>query len=188
MSFDDIETTNGFGYITRPYKGFVFNDFYAFKPSHPKFTGVISSYDLNCAVSKPNALYGAACASAAVSQRGHMVPQGKRPSVCSDNSTKTFTVHALKIKPLDLPVGSATINLQGLRSNNPEATLSWGVDFPAGYHDVLYVRVEEFTGEIWNGLTRLEIWADFHFDNIRMDDWEFCVDDIELELDSLARL
>ncbi|KIW22552.1 uncharacterized protein PV07_12429 [Cladophialophora immunda] len=182
LNFDEIDTPDGFGNITNPYKGFVFTDFYAFKPSHSSFDGIISSYDLNCAVSKPNALYGAANDDLWNSKQDYEATQRERPSIYPHNPSETFTVHALKIKPLNMPVGFVTINLRGLRSHNPGDIMSWSVDFPAGFHDVLDVQVETFTGKTWMGLTRLEIWADFHFDNIKMEDWEFCLDDIELEL------
>ncbi|KIX96134.1 uncharacterized protein Z520_07912 [Fonsecaea multimorphosa CBS 102226] len=185
--FDEIETPGGFGNIARPYKGLVFNDFYAFKPSHPRLDGVISSYDLNCAVSKPNALYGAANPDTLDDQGGYRATPGERPSICPYTSSESFSVHALKIKPLDMPVGSVTINLQGFRGRKAEDTLSWSVAFPAGFHDVLHIRVEKFTGRTWEGLTRLEVWADFQFENIRMEDWEFCIDDLEFELGSRAR-
>ncbi|EXJ69413.1 uncharacterized protein A1O5_07449 [Cladophialophora psammophila CBS 110553] len=182
LNFDDIETPDGFGDIPPSYHGFVLNDFYAFKPSHPRLDGVISAYDLNCAVSRPNALYGAATARPLVKPHGRQSTPGERPSIWLYNSSETFTVHALKIKPLDMPIGSVTINLQGFRSNDSDDTLTWKVDFPAGFHDVLHVRVEKFTRKTWNGLGKLEMWAVFHLDDVIMEDWEFCVDDIELEV------
>ncbi|KIW93412.1 uncharacterized protein Z519_06017 [Cladophialophora bantiana CBS 173.52] len=182
LQFDDIETPDGFGNIPLSYNGFVFNDFYAFKPSHPRLDGIISAYDLNCAVSRPNALYGAASASPLVKPQDRQGTPGERPSIWLYNSSETFTVHALKIKPLDMPIGSVTINLQGFRSNDSDATLTWKVDFPADFHDVLDVRVEKFTRKTWDGLSKLEMWAVFHLDDVTMEDWEFCVDDIELEV------
>ncbi|OAL30615.1 hypothetical protein AYO20_08702 [Fonsecaea nubica] len=179
--FDEIKTPDGFAEMIPPYKGFVFNDFYAFKPSHSSLEGIISANDLNCAVSKPNALYGAARARLSNSQQGSMNLLDQRPSIYLYNSTETFTLHALKIKPLDMPVGSVAISLQGFRLNE-DSTFSWSVDFPAGFHDVLNVQVEKFTGKTWEGLTRLEMWAEFHFQNIKWKDWEFCVDDIDLEI------
>jgi hypothetical protein len=77
-----------------------------------------------------------------------------------------------------MPLGLVTISLQGFCSGT---TLKWDVDFPAGFHNVLDVRLEEFSGQVWDGLERLEIWADFHYNDVSMD-WEFCVDNIEVEL------
>ena len=147
----------------------IFEGFYAFDPTHPYFDGIISVHDLNCAVSKPNALYGSKVTK-------------QSPVVKSYDESRSFTLHALKIKPLDLPVGFVTINLRGLRSNNSIPPLAWSVDFPAGFHDVLVVRMKEFTKTSWEGLTRLEVWADFHNGEVEMEDWEFCIDDLELEM------
>jgi len=82
-------------------------------------------------------------------------------------------------------ISAVAINLRGFRSKPTEILLTWGVDFPAGFHDVLDVRLEEFSKVPWNGLEMLEMWADFHYNDVSMD-WEFCLDDldIEIELDS----
>jgi hypothetical protein len=61
--------------------------------------------------------------------------------------------------------------------------LAWSVDFPAGFHDTLHVRLEEFSMMQWKGLVRFEVEADFHFNDVEMDDWEFCIDDLEVEVD-----
>ncbi len=142
---------------------------YAFTPSHPDLKGIISANDLNCAVSRPNALYGSKVAK-------------MNPSVEIYNSTKTFALKSLRIKPLDFPLGSVTINLSGRPSNTSQDLLKWSVDFPTGYHDVLDVRLHEFSKVAWTGLTRFEIWAEFRYNDVVMDDWEFCIDDLEVEV------
>jgi len=176
LDFDDVETPDGFGNLTPSYSGFVFDGFYAFEPSHPRLDGVISSFDLNCAVSKPNALYGT---------RDNFGPgartRDRRPSIHLGGGTNnTFTVQALKIKPLNMPLGFVTVTLQGFRQ--PDGLLTWSVDFPAGFHDVLDVHLEEFSQRRWDGLERLEIWADFHYNDVTMD-WEFCLDDLDIQAD-----
>ncbi|KAK5268683.1 hypothetical protein LTR96_006390 [Exophiala xenobiotica] len=174
LTFDDIDTPDGFGNISAPYNGLFFDGFYAFDPSDASLKGIIYEKDLNCAVSKPNALYGT---------RDNFelnTRVERRPSIRHKNDDSTFTLHALKIKPLDMPLGLVTISLQGFRSGT---TLNWDVDFPAGFHNVLDVRLEEFSGQVWDGLERLEIWADFQYNDVSMD-WEFCVDNIEVELAS----
>lgn len=88
---------------------------------------------------------------------------------------KAFTLHSLKIKPLDMPVSYAEINLRGLKLDN--TTILWKVDFPAGFHDMLHVELESFSNETWDELVWLEIWSDFYYAGSMMD-WEFCVDDI----------
>jgi hypothetical protein len=168
--FDDIETRNGFADVPTGYHGLTFNDLFAFQPTHPNLEKTISLNDLNCAVSKPNALYGSKV-------------NKESPSIQAHDPSRKFTVHSLKIKPLDLPVGFVTINLRAFPSNSSEDTLIWNVDFPAGFHDVLVVRIEEFSKARWAGLTKLEMWATFYFNNVEMDDWEFCVDDLDIEVE-----
>ncbi|KIW13935.1 hypothetical protein PV08_06716 [Exophiala spinifera] len=182
--FDDIKTTDAFGNISTPYNGLIFDGFYAFDPSDAGLKGIIWPGDTNCAVSKPNALYGTRDNFKLLNSRtlgDKHIPSGseRKPSFRHTHDKGTFTVHGLKIKPLDLPLGFVTVHLQGTR---PDATLAWEVDFPAGYHDVLDVRLQEFSGRVWHGLERLEIWADFHYNGLDMD-WEFCVDDIDVEME-----
>ncbi|EXJ54377.1 hypothetical protein A1O7_09716 [Cladophialophora yegresii CBS 114405] len=170
MWFDDVETPHGFGQLAAGYHGFTFNYLYAFKPTHQDLEGTISGDDLNCAISKPNALYGSKVAA-------------ETPSIHAHDPSRTFTVHSLKIKPLDFPVGFVTINLRGFLLENLSSPLEWTVDYPAGFHDTLHVRLEEFSKTRWKGLTRLEVEADFHYNNVEMDDWEFCIDDLEIEIE-----
>jgi hypothetical protein len=179
--FDDIRTTDAFGNISTPYHGLIFDGFYAFDPSDAGLKGIIWPGDTNCAVSKPNALYGTRDNFRLNTPRDdHPGSRSDRkPSFRHRDANGTFTVHTLKIKPLDLPLGFVTVHLEGLRSNS---TLTWEVDFPAGYHDVFDVRLPEFSGTVWDGLERLEIWADFHYNDLDMD-WEFCVDDIDVEVE-----
>lgn len=80
-----------------------------------------------------------------------------------------------------MPLGFVTINLQGYHSPPQSSPISWSVDFPAGFHDVLDVRLEESSKKSWVGLELLEIWADFHYNGVSMD-WEFCIDDMDVEI------
>lgn len=78
------------------------------------------------------------------------------------------------------------MHLRGVRcasdDSAPEdgSALEWSVDFPAGFHDILVVKLEEFTHQVWDNMTRVEIWADFHNAGSTMD-WEFCIDDLAVE-------
>ncbi|KAJ9613947.1 hypothetical protein H2200_002083 [Cladophialophora chaetospira] len=168
--FDDLDTPDGFGSIASGYHGLLFNNLYVFQPTHPDLKGIISKDDLNCAVSKPNALYGSMTTKAS-------------PSIEVSNSSQTFSVRSLKIKPLNLPVGFVTISLEGVTSNKSASHLKWSVDFPAGFHDILDVRLEEFSRVVWRKLTKVSVWAVFHYNNMEMDDWEFCIDDLEIEIE-----
>lgn len=58
--------------------------------------------------------------------------------------------------------------------------LTWRVDFPAGYHDVLNVSLRGYTHNKWQNLSRVELWANFNDADVPMD-WEFCVDDLEVD-------
>ena len=132
--------------------------------------GLISKYDLNCAASKPNALYGA-----------RTVPLSQIPKMrlnrTRSGTSRMFTLHSLKIKPLDMPLSYAEINIRGLKVDN--TTILWNVDFPAGFHDMLDVDIETFSKATWDKLLQLELWCDFHHAGSTMD-WEFCVDDLEV--------
>jgi hypothetical protein len=86
-----------------------------------------------------------------------------------------FTLHSLKIKPLDIPCSYTTLYLKGYTS---EQVLHWEVEFPLGFHDMSHVRMEEFSKRKWQELERLEIFANLHYDG---GDWEFCLDDMEIE-------
>ncbi|RMZ87368.1 hypothetical protein DV736_g5403, partial [Chaetothyriales sp. CBS 134916] len=58
LNFDDIETDGGWGEVPSKYGSLHFEGFYVFKPTDPEIERVISENDLNCATSRPNALYG----------------------------------------------------------------------------------------------------------------------------------
>ena len=97
-------------------------------------------------------------------------------------TASSFTFHGMKVKPLDIPLGYTTLNLEGIRREPSLERLSWKVDFPQGFHVPLVVDIAEFTKGRWNELQALEIWADFHNEGVVMD-WEFCLDDLELSFD-----
>lgn len=54
-------------------------------------------------------------------------------------------------------------------------TRTWEVFFPMGFHEMLHVRMRDFTGLRWRRLVRVDVWADFGYDSL---DWEFCIDDL----------
>jgi hypothetical protein len=172
MQFDDIDTIDGFGKLPAPYHGLTFDtQFYAFDPRNPSFEGIVSKYDINCAVSKPNALYGSKTLK-------------HSPTISIRNSSQTFTLHSLKIKPLNMPVGSAIISLKGRPSSNMSECFAWSVEFPAGFHEMLAIDVHKFTGESWSNLTEVEILAHFHYHDYEADEWEFCIDNLEITVDT----
>ncbi len=133
--------------------------------------------------SLPNGLYGARYE---IGQprllNMHPVVHSDVPAIHIDAKSTTvfglqpfFTLHSLKVKPLDIPLSHTTLYLKGYTN---ETVLHWQVDFPLEFHDMLHVKLEEFSGKKWEKLERLEIFANLHYDG---GDWEFCLDDMEAE-------
>jgi hypothetical protein len=153
-----------------------FQDFQVFKPTAPELENLISKHDLNCAASSPNALYGA-----------RALPSTQVPTIRVNDTfesvntqRQSFTLHSMKIKPLDMPFAHASLHLRGTSRDNE--TVTWTVDFPAGFHAMLDVDIASFSGNPWNQLRQLELWSDFH--NGYTMDWEFCLDDLKVSLDN----
>jgi hypothetical protein len=57
----------------------------------------------------------------------------------------------------------------------------WEVKFDQGYHQPLFVNLKDFSRENWEHLSGVEIQADYGDDAL---DWEFCIDDLELQFTS----
>lgn len=173
MQFDDISTTEGWGNIPSDYSHLEFNGFLAMKPDDPELEGLISEFDLNCAVSSPNAIYG--------TRYNHNPPTVPEIRLAKSSNFSSFALASLKIKPLDMPPFSHTkLTLRASGAEMPP--LEWSVDFPNGFHDMFTVKIEEFSGEDWSGLQSLQITADF-VNGGRYMDWEFCFDDLEIVLE-----
>lgn len=188
VQFDDLSTdSSGFGCVPDAYHHLNFDGLYPFNPHADAFMGKISEHDLNCAISAPNGLYGARY------ETGGSRPTRLRseahedvPAIHIDVESAAvfglrpyFTLHSLKIKPLDIPLSHTTLYLKGYTL---EQVLHWQVDFPLGFHDMLHVRMEEFSKRKWQELERLELFANLHYDG---GDWEFCLDDLEIEFHSI---
>lgn len=62
--------------------------------------------------------------------------------------------------------------------------MTWHVEFPSGYHLPFLVQMEEYSGEKWDEITKVEIAADFGYDNL---DWEFCIDDLQVQFFALPK-
>lgn len=93
-----------------------------------------------------------------------------------------FTLKSFYIKPMDAPAPGTKVSVKGYK-NAREEPYVWHVDFPSGFHLPFLVKMEEYSGEEWKEINKVEIVADFGYDDL---DWEFCVDDIELQFFSLA--
>lgn len=187
VQFDGISTDNsGFGYVPDAYHHLNFDGLYPFKPQADAFKEKLSEHDLNCAVSAPNALYGARYRVGKSQLRYQMSRHEDVPAIHIDAKSAAvfgihpyFTLHSLKIKPLDIPLSHTTLYLKGYTS---EQVLHWQVDFPLGFHDMLHVRIDEFSKRKWQKLERLELFANLYYDG---GDWEFCLDDMEVEFHSI---
>lgn len=158
------------------------------------FEGLISAHDLNCAVSNPNALHGSRYN---VQSSVLALDQDEEPStlpyIRPSNRDTSFSLKAFKVKPLNFPINSVTLNVRGTRAaksvspleeGDDQPNMTWSVDFPAGYHEVLNVTMQDFTHHNWHNLSRLELWADFNNADTLMD-WEFCIDDLEIEVHAI---
>lgn len=186
--FDGLSTdSSGFGKVPDAFHHLNFDGLYPFNPKADALEGKISKHDLNCAVSAPNSLYGARFKSDHARLMGdHLQTHEDIPGVHVDTRSTAvfglhpyFTLHSLKIKPLDIPLSHTTLYLKGYTSDQ---VLHWQVDFPLGFHDMFHVKIEEFSRRKWEELERLEIFANLHYDG---GDWEFCLDDMEIEFHSI---
>lgn len=88
-----------------------------------------------------------------------------------------FTLKSFYIKPMDAPAPGTKVFVKGY-GNAPEQPYIWHVDFPSGFHLPFLVKMEEYSGKEWKEVFKVEIVVDFGYDDL---DWEFCVDDIELQ-------
>lgn len=179
LQFDDITTQAGLANVPSPYHHLNFNLYSVFKPSDPALEGMISEHDLNCAVSSPNALVGSRLyenghgASFGIANAAAMAEEGLQPY---------FTLRSFYIKPMDAPAPGTTVYVKGYSKAQKEP-LMWHVDFPNGYHLPFQVKLEEYSGEEWSEIYKVEITADFGYDAL---DWEFCMDELEIQFFALS--
>lgn len=92
-----------------------------------------------------------------------------------------FSLKSFYIKPMDAPAPGTKVSVIGYTKTRKEPFV-WHVDFPSGYHLPFLVKMEEYSGEEWKEMQKVHIVADFGYDDL---DWEFCVDDIELQFFTL---
>ena len=179
FEFDDVSSQSGFADIPSPYHALSFSSFSIFKPTDPALKGLISDHDLNCATSSPNALYGSRPTENAdgpsfwIANATAMHGQGLQPF---------FTLKSFYVKPLDAPNPGTTISVKGFSKKRVDP-LKWHVEFPSGYHLPFLFKVQEYSGRLWDEMHRIEVAADFGYDSL---DWEFCIDDLQLEFQSLS--
>ncbi len=164
---------------------YVYLDFHAFNVLNPRESPYITDEDLNCAVSAPNALLGSRLydginvvpASFGVSNESAMIGAGMKPY---------FSLRSVQLKPLSAPSPGTKLTIQGFKwKQTEEAAIKWSVDFPAGYYPMFLVKFQEYSNESWDELVKVEIYVDFGYSNL---DWEFCLDDLEIEFFSNSSL
>ena len=164
-----------------PYQHLSFSSYSVLKPRDPALDGIISEYDLNCAVSPPNALIGSRPMENAdgayfhVSNATLMKEEGLQPY---------FTLKSFYVKPMDSPAPGTRIIVKGYTKAFKEPYL-WHVDFPSGFHTPFLVRMHEYSGKEWKEIYKVEVSADFGYDNL---DWEFCLDELELQFFELPEI
>lgn len=161
-----------------PYHHLSFSSYNILKPRDPSLDGKITERDFNCAVSSPNALIGSRYtsdstrstngASFEIANASTMVQYGLHPY---------FTLETFSIKPMDAPPAIISVDVKGY-SNVREDAFNWSVRFPIGFHEPFLVKMQEYSHQRWNQLHRVEIVADYGEDAL---DWEFCVDDLEVQ-------
>ncbi|KAI9776371.1 MAG: hypothetical protein M1835_005532 [Candelina submexicana] len=177
LDFDSLPTSHGLAPLPGPYNHLTFSTaFNVFFPESPSLADRISPHDLNCATSPPNALLGSRTAKDDIAS---FTINTTSTSTSPSHLRPYFTLHKSNIKPLDAPPPGTEMHVRGTSVDGK--VLEWSVTFPAGYSLPLEVRMEEFSGEKWERLGKVEMWAEFGYDAL---DWEFCVDDLEVEFTS----
>jgi len=88
-----------------------------------------------------------------------------------------FDLLSFYIKPLDAPPPGVSVYVKGYSYDQKDPRV-WHVDFITGYHLPLLVKMREYSGEAWDKLWAVEIWAVYGDDQL---DWEFCIDNLELQ-------
>ena len=195
--FDDIPTTSGLGSTPSIYHHLAFSKYNVLTPHDPDLDGIISPNDLNCAISGPNAIVGSRTSSSSdpsANSDGY-TPQGAYFSIANSSSMidrglqPYISLVSFNIKPMDAPPPWTTVTVTGYsHARNKSDHYVWSVDFPAGFHLPFLVKIQEYSREAWDQLYGVEILADFGEQKL---DWEFCLDDLEVQffkLNSSAKL
>lgn len=94
-----------------------------------------------------------------------------------------FTLRSFYVKPMDAPAAPVGIKVSVKGYTKAlEEPYAWNVDFPSGFHPPFLVKMEEYSGKEWKEIYKVEIVANYGYDEL---DWEFCVDDVELQFFAL---
>lgn len=169
-----------------PYSHLSFSNYNVLKPRDPALEGMITENDLNCAVSAPNSLIGSQYTSDRVDKlqtsMGAYFKIANATAMLEEGLSPYFTLVTFYVKALDAPPGNMTITVNGYVYDSND-NLSWHVDLPSGYHLPFFVKIQEFSNERWDHLEGVEIKANYGEDAL---DWEFCMDDLEVQFFKLG--
>lgn len=188
-----MPTTKGIGIVPSPYLHLSFSRYNILTPGDPALEGFIVPSDLNCAVSAPNALIGSRYISDTAEKiaRSRKLggvqileePEGAYFGIANSSALIAeglhpyFTLRKLYVKPLAAPSSGTTVTIRGY-SHVRKDTLSWDIYFASDYHKPFEVKIQEYSKQEWSQLYGVEILADYGEDKL---DWEFCLDDIEVQ-------
>ena len=98
-------------------------------------------------------------------------------SMAKEGLQPYFTLKSFYIKPMDAPAPGTNVFVKAYSKALTKSYI-WHLDFPSGFHFPFLVKLEEYSGEEWKKIHKVEIVADFGYDDL---DWEFCVDNVELQ-------
>ena len=88
-----------------------------------------------------------------------------------------FALQSFIVKPMDAPDAVISVNVTGY-SHIRDDPFKWHVNFPRGFHEPFLVKMKNYSGEEWKRIYGVEITADYGADAL---DWEFCIDDLEVQ-------
>ena len=158
-----------------------FSNYNVLKPRDPSLEGKITENDLNCAVSSPNALIGSKYTTDRVDQLettlGAYFKVANASALLEEGLSPYFALISFYVKALDSPPGNTSITVNGYIHGSDDV-LSWHVEFPSEYHLPFLVQIQKYSGKSWDHLEGVEILANYGEDAL---DWEFCLDDLELQ-------
>ena len=161
-----------------PYRHLHFSSYSVLTPRDPTLDRVISEHDLNCAVSSPNALIGSRPMEDA---DGAYFRIANATSMAKEGLQPYFTLKSFYVKPMDAPAPGTKISVRG-HTKAHKKPYFWHVDFPSGFHLPFLVKMEEYSGKEWKEVYKVEILADFGYDDL---DYEFCMDDLVVQFFAL---
>ena len=135
-------------------------------------------------MSSPNAIIGSRSGEiGSKEQIGASISIANATLMANSRLAPYFSLRSFHVKPMDAPPPGTTISLKGY-SHARAVPFTWHVDFISEYHLPFLVKLQEFSRQAWNELYKVEVFADFGEDKL---DWEFCIDDLEVQFTRLPQ-